>query len=92
MRSHKMENGGYTAVGVFRKHLSENSKKSKYATHGVTAEELASGEKESLMINRKKKAKVESEDEYQDVEESDDEMANVQQITQMAEKMTIGSK
>jgi hypothetical protein len=40
-----MENGGLTAVNVFRKADAENSKKSKYVSQVVTAAELASGEK-----------------------------------------------
>jgi hypothetical protein len=44
-RTHKMENGGLTAVNVFRKADTENSKKSKYVSKVVTAAELASGEK-----------------------------------------------
>jgi hypothetical protein len=48
-RVHKMENGGLTATNVFRKGTSANSKQSKYATTCVTAEELESGEKKSLM-------------------------------------------
>jgi len=40
-RMHKMENGGLAAVNVFRKHLSANSKKSRWATVSLTAEEVA---------------------------------------------------
>ena len=39
-RSHKMPKGGYAAIGVFRKHLSENSIKTKYPTIVRTAEEI----------------------------------------------------
>ena len=35
-----MENGGLTAVGVFRKHLSSNSQRSKYTAIVKTREEL----------------------------------------------------
>lgn len=35
-----MENGGLTAVNVFRKHLNPNAKKSKYADIIKTREEL----------------------------------------------------
>jgi hypothetical protein len=31
-RSHKMTNGGFAAIGVFRKHRSEKSIKTKYPT------------------------------------------------------------
>ena len=40
-RSNKIEGGGLCAFGVFRRHLSANSKKSKYETVVQTAEDLA---------------------------------------------------
>lgn len=40
-RMHKMENGGLAATHVFRKHLSVNSKKSRWATVALNAEEVA---------------------------------------------------
>ena len=45
-RSHKMPNGGLAAIGVFRKHLSEKTEKSKYPTIVKTAEMLAAEEAE----------------------------------------------
>jgi hypothetical protein len=39
-RVHKMENGGLTAVGVFRKHISANATHSKYTAIIKTREEL----------------------------------------------------
>ncbi len=44
-RSHKMPKGGYAAIGTFRKHLSENSIKTKYPTIVRTAEEIEEEEK-----------------------------------------------
>ena len=43
-RCHKMAGGGQAAIGVFRKHLSANSKKSKYAPVIKTAEEIEAEE------------------------------------------------
>lgn len=40
-RSHKMENGGLTAIGVARKHMQKNAKQSKYQTIVKTTEMLA---------------------------------------------------
>ena len=45
-RSHKMPNGGLAAIGVFRKHLSDKTEKSKYPTIVKTAEMLAAEEAE----------------------------------------------
>ena len=45
-RSHKMSNGGYAAIGVFRKHLSEKTEKSKYPTIVRTAEDIEAEENE----------------------------------------------
>lgn len=39
-RVHKMENGGLTAVGVFRKHFNSNATHSKYTAIIKTREEL----------------------------------------------------
>ena len=44
-RSHKMPRGGYAAIGVFRKHLSEASIKTKYPTIVRTAEEIEAEDK-----------------------------------------------
>ncbi len=41
-----MSNGGYAAVGVFRKHLSEKTEKSKYPTIVKTAEDIEAEENE----------------------------------------------
>ena len=40
-RSHEMENGGLTAIGVARKHMQKNAKQSKYQTIVKTTEMLA---------------------------------------------------
>ncbi len=45
-RSHKMVNGGLAAIGVFRKHRSENAVKTKYPTIVRTAEEIEAEEAE----------------------------------------------
>ena len=45
-RSHKMPNGGLAAIGVFRKHLSDKTEKSKYPTIVKTSEMLAAEEAE----------------------------------------------
>jgi hypothetical protein len=45
-RSHKMENGGLTAIGVARKHIQKNAKKTKYATIVKTREECDQEEAE----------------------------------------------
>ena len=47
LRSHKIEGGGLTVVGTFRKHLSKNSKKSKYETIVRTAEQIEREEAEA---------------------------------------------
>ena len=39
-RSHKMARGGYAATNVFRKHLSENTIKTKYPTVVITREQM----------------------------------------------------
>ena len=39
-RSNKIAGGGLTVVGTFRKHLSANSKKSKYQTVVINRDEL----------------------------------------------------
>ena len=39
-RSHKMPKGGYAAIGTFRKHLSENTIKTKYPTIVRTAQDI----------------------------------------------------
>ena len=44
-RSHKMEKGGLCAIGVFRKHLSKNAKKSRWETVVKTRAELDAEEK-----------------------------------------------
>ena len=44
MRSHKIRGGAQCAVGTFRKHLTPNSKKSKYATQVRTPEQIAADE------------------------------------------------
>lgn len=78
-----MENGGYTAVNVFRKHYAENSKKSKYTTQTISAEELASGEKKSFFETDFVKKTVAS--------ESDDDMG-VDELMKMTKKMKITPK
>ena len=45
-RSHKMPNGGLAAIGVFRKHLSDKTEKSKYPTIVKTSEMLAAEDAE----------------------------------------------
>ena len=80
-RSHKMENGGLTATNVFRKHYTPGSIKSKYVARVVTAEELASGEKKSLLVARKTKVAV--------VEEEEDVAPTVDELTALAAKMKI---
>ena len=45
-RSHKMPNGGLAAIGVFRKHLSDKTEKSKYPTIVKTSDMLAAEEAE----------------------------------------------
>lgn len=46
-RVHKMENGGLTAVGVFRKHLSANANHSKYVAIVKSREDLDREEAEA---------------------------------------------
>ena len=49
-RSHKMVNGGFAAIGVFRKHRSANSIKSKYPTTVRTIEEIEAEEAEAANV------------------------------------------
>ena len=48
-RVHKMENGGLTAVGVFRKHLSANATHSKYVPIVKSREDLEREEAEAKL-------------------------------------------
>ncbi len=82
---HKMENGGLAAVNVFRKHLSANSTKSKWATVSLTAEEVAI---------RDGLAKAESE--AIEVEEKPTQVKSskitVAELTEMTDKLKIAKK
>ena len=55
-----MENGGLTAVGVFRKHISANAQRSKYSAIIKTREELDAEEAEAEAA-KKLKAEREAE-------------------------------
>lgn len=77
-RVHKMESGGLTATNVFRKHLTENSKKSKYATVVRTQAELEAGAP-SLLAVPEVKAEVEK-------------PVTVAELTDLASRMKIGKK
>ena len=84
-RMHKMENGGLAAVNVFRKHLSANSTKSKWATVSLNAEEvairdgLAKAEAEAIEVDEKptqvKSSKI-----------------TVAELTEMTDKLKIAKK
>lgn len=81
-----MANGGYTAIGVFRKHLNENSKKSKYATVSINAADLASGAQKSMFEPKVKECLPEPSS------EEEEEPITVDELTKMAGNLKIGKK
>jgi hypothetical protein len=93
-RSHKMENGGLTATNVFRKDVQENAKKSKYATTVVTAAELESGEKKSLLGSYvlTQQTRLPKRDEESEEEMEVEQSITVDELTNMASKMKIAKK
>ena len=57
-RVHKMENGGLTAVGVFRKHISANAQHSKYSAIIKSREEVDAEEAQAELDKKLKVAKL----------------------------------
>lgn len=81
-----MENGGITAVGVFRKHLpGSNSIKSKYVTIVKTREELDLEEAAAAEMS-------EEEEIVSNIIVPAKPAISVNDLTAMAEKLKIGKK
>lgn len=95
-RTHKMENGGLTAIGVSRKHHQPNAKKSKYADIIKTREEC---DQEEAAEAEAKRLKAEGllEEEEMEVQnnvlmQGKHETITVDELTSMANKLKIGKK
>ena len=82
-RTHKMQDGGLTAVNVFRKHLSANSKKSKFFPQTRSAAELEAGADSLFAAATVKKAKKEA------VAPVVAKKVTVAELTDMTSKMAI---
>ncbi len=84
-----MENGGLTAVGVFRKHISANATHSKYTAIIKTREELDIEEAKAA-ANEKIQAIKDAEQEQ--IDAINDKQQSLDELTQMTDKLKIGKK
>jgi len=90
-RSHKMDNGGLTAVNVFRKHLLPNAKQSKYKTRTMTREEADAEE----AMRKEKKLKKQTEEISEDdnvVLQEPEQPISVDELMTLTDKLKIGKK
>ena len=90
-RCNKIAGGAQAAIGVNRKHLSENTKKSKYATVVITAEQEAEEEeKRAAALNNTEQDMEDAEPVVMKSEPATKEAMD--ELAAMTEKMTIDKK
>ena len=86
-----MDNGGLTAVNVFRKHLLPNAKQSKYKTRTMTREEADAEE----AMRKEKKLKKQTEEISEDdnvVLQEPEQPISVDELMTLTDKLKIGKK
>ena len=86
-----MDNGGLTAVNVFRKHLLPNAKQSKYKTRTMTREEADAEE----AMRKEKKLKKQTEEISEDdnvVLQEPEQSISVDELMTLTDKLKIGKK
>ena len=86
-----MANGGFAAIGVFRKHRSENAIKTKYPTMVRTAEQIAAEEEEKANVMAVDSAS-ESEEEVQVATSKSKKQYTIDDIMTLDQSLKITKK